>query len=600
MATPTQIEVSVDAEEYSRYESGKKTITATVSISGGAPYNSETIRVELTKARRSRDAVVATENVDFTSNSDPVVKEVTFYLPDIVDQDLIHLVRHGKYFVRAIDDATETVTGESEDFHVSIVTVDRLKSDFLFGIDLEATEQAAPKFQPTSLPVEIVDMSKTHPLGFQSLTYNYVRDNTANATASIGSGANGTVNITAVGQFSGQDGNDVAVEVVVPDSDGSLDVSLSGTTLTVELAVSGGSVDPTQNTATLIADAIDSLDDFEAQETGTGNDSIDSAEGPTQFTGGSSVIHRSISWGGGPSVSITAAGTYILPLGTQGLAKVGSRANKDYACIRVPSFLALPTESVTEQILIDRDSLDDDTLRRYIRQATEWVENDFLATYIEPTNVVTDRDPTTIQFAAGVNAPTPIFTDTDFDAIVSPLTYFVPRTQGSWVQIQTPHPQILRVDSLFGAIANTRVIDIDLEWIEISEQGGLIQLVPFNQEIAFDFVGLLWVNAIRGATELPNFWHYNAIVGLRDAPAEVQELVAKKAAIDALVVAGMALRPGVGSVSLSRDGVSESVSYTTGAEYGIYTGTINAYQNWIDSREKELRAKYRGVTMVVV
>jgi hypothetical protein len=125
-------------------------------------------------------------------------------------------------------------------------------------------------------------------------------------------------------------------------------------------------------------------------------------------------------------------------------------------------------------------------------------------------------------------------------------------------------------------------------------------LVPFNQEIAFDFVGLLWVNAIRGATELPNFWHYNAIIGLPETPCEVQELVAKYAAINALTVAGMALRPGVGSVSLARDGVSESVSYTTTAEYGIYTGTIKAYKDWIKEEGAKLRAKYRGVTMVVV
>lgn len=601
MATPTQIEVSVDDVEYSRYEEGRETITATVTITGGAPYVAEDIRVDLIKARRSRDAVVATATLSYTSNTDPVMMEATFYLPDIVDQDLIHLVRHGKYFVQATDAATETVVGTSDDFDISVVSVQRLKDDWLYGIDLKATELKAPKFQPSTLPIEIVEVVKTHPTGLFTLTYNYSEDVLTNATATIGSGGNGTVLITADGtEYDGVDGNSLAVEVVVPAGTSALDVSLVGTDLVVSLDATAGVPNPAANTATLIAAAIDALTEVSAVATGTGADSLSVAEGPTQFAGGTSNIVRTLSWNGGTAVSITGTGTYILPLGKTSPVGVCTTSSSEYICVRVKSLLALPEYSFTEQILIDKKTLDDATLRRFICQAIDWVENVLLATPIEPTNVVTDRDPTTIQFAAGVNAPTPIFTDTDFDKIVSPLTYFVPRTQGSWVQIQFPWPQLLRIDSLYGAIANTRVIDIDLEWIEHSEQGGLVQLVPFNQEIAFDFVGLIWVNAIRGATELPNFWHYNAIVGLRDAPCEIQELVGKVAAIKALVIAGQALRPGVGSVSLSRDGVSESVSYTTSAQYGIYTGTISAYKDWVQEQEAKLRAKYRGPTMIVV
>ena len=144
------------------------------------------------------------------------------------------------------------------------------------------------------------------------------------------------------------------------------------------------------------------------------------------------------------------------------------------------------------------------------------------------------------------------------------------------------------------------MIDIDLEWIEHSEQGGMIQLVPYNQEVAFDFVGLIWVNAIRGAAELPNFWHFNMIVGLREASGDLQELVAKKAAVEALQAASLAFRPGLGSLSLSRDGVSESVSYISSQQFGIYTGAITAYNEWIKDNEQKLRAKYRGMLITVV
>lgn len=611
MAAPTSIEVSVDRDEYSRYESGKKTITATVVITGGAPYSAEEITVDLIKARRSRDAVVATSTLTFTNTADPQSATAEFYLPDIVDQDLIHLARYGKYFVKATSVTDDTVYGETSDFDLSIVTVDRLKNDFLFGLDLSATEIKEPKFQPQSITgVTVEEVSRSHPSGVGELNYVYHEDHTSNATAAIGSGANGTVTITADGDLVGSDGNGYTVAVTVPTGNSPLSVSLSGNELTVALAVAASAPDPGANTATLIAAAIDALDDFSASASGTGADEITVAEGPTQFTGGATTVVRQLNWNGGPLVSITAGGTYILIsgnggegsggcAGTGGAGGIGS-PNPDYICVRVTSTLLMPESNVVEQLLITTKKIDDETLRKYLCQATAWVENDYLATFVEPTNVVTDRDPTTIQYSAGINAPAPIFTDTDFDYIWSPLTYFVPRTQGQWVKIQTPFPQLLRVDNLYGAIANTRVIDIDLEWIEHSEQGGLIQLVPFNQEIAFDFIGLLWSNALRGASELPNFWHYNVIAGLREAPCDIQELIAKKAAIDALVIAGQAIRPGLGSVSLSRDGVSESVSYINSAQYGLFTGTITAYKSWIEERGKELRAKYRGVTMVVV
>lgn len=611
MAAPTSIEVSVDRDEYSKYESGKQTITATVTITGGAPYTAEEVMVDLTKARRSRDAVVATTTLSFTNTADPQSATATFYLPDVVDQDLISLIRHGKYFVKATSVTDDAVYAESGDFDISIVTVDRLKNDFLFGLDLSATEIKEPKFQPQSITgVTVAEVSRTHPKGVYDLNYVYHQDHTANATAAIGSGADGTVNITANGDLVGSAGNGYTVAVTVPTGTSALSVSLSGNELVVALDVTGGVPNAAANTATLIAAAIDALDDFSAVASGTGADSISVAEGPTQFTGGASTTVRQLNWRGGPLVSITSSGTYILLSGNGGSGSGGcggtggaggfDSQNPDYICVRVTSALLMPTSNVTESLLIDTKKIDDETLRKYLCQATAWVENDYLATFVEPTNVVTDRDPTTIQYSAGINAPAPIFTDTDFDFIWSPLTYFVPRTQGQWVKIQTPFPQLLRVDNLYGAIANTRVIDIDLEWIEHSEQGGLIQLVPFNQEIAFDFIGLLWSNALRGASELPNFWHYNVIAGLRETPCDIQELIAKKAAIDALVIAGQALRPGLGSMSLSRDGVSESVSYINSAQYGLFTGTITAYKSWIEERGRELRAKYRGITMVVV
>ena len=124
--------------------------------------------------------------------------------------------------------------------------------------------------------------------------------------------------------------------------------------------------------------------------------------------------------------------------------------------------------------------------------------------------------------------------------------------------------------------------------------------MPFNQEVAFNFIGLVWVESLRGPVPLPNFWNFSALVGHRKTPKVLIELVAKKAAIDVLTIAGQAFRGGFSSQSVSRDGVSESVSYTASATFGIYSATIEDYRKWIEANIKELRGAFRGVNMVVL
>jgi hypothetical protein len=118
----------------------------------------------------------------------------------------------------------------------------------------------------------------------------------SDAVAAIGTGANGTVNVVADVGLSGPLGNTATVEVVDPaPANGALSAVDVAGVLTVTLAVAAGVLDTAANTATLVAAAIDALDDFSATASGTGADSLDAAEGPTPFAGGFSVA--SVSFG---------------------------------------------------------------------------------------------------------------------------------------------------------------------------------------------------------------------------------------------------------------------------------------------------------------
>jgi hypothetical protein len=113
--------------------------------------------------------------------------------------------------------------------------------------------------------------------------------NAHKATASIGTGDNGTVNI--VYDNYGTEGNDYDIAIVIAaGANAAMSAALSGTTITVTLGTGteAGVVASAKNTATLIAAAITALTPFTATKTGTGGDSISEAtEENVPFTGGS-------------------------------------------------------------------------------------------------------------------------------------------------------------------------------------------------------------------------------------------------------------------------------------------------------------------------
>jgi hypothetical protein len=304
---------------------------------------------------------------------------------------------------------------------------------------------------------------------------------------------------------------------------------------------------------------------------------------------------RALSWNGGPATTITAPGKYILKGGSSGPITV----TPDYVEIRVGAISSLPSVPVVESFIVEEQRIENSTLKSYIDKAISFVENELISCHLEPTVVITDPDPTRYIFTSSSGGVVSIPVNKDYDLISTALTYFSPK-KGSWISVRFPYMSILRVNLLYGVIASVRVIDIDPSWIQPSMAGGLIQLIPFNQDVAFSYVGLIWNSSLYGPAELPNFWRYSIVSGLRSCPPELIDLVCKKAAIDILTVLGAALRPGIGSTSLSRDGVSQSVSYVNTQKYGNFTGAIQSYQDYLKDNIPKLRAKYRGAQLVVV
>ena len=105
------------------------------------------------------------------------------------------------------------------------------------------------------------------------------------ASQKIGAGQDGEVTVTAATK--GAAGN--ALDIIVSDAgadDCEMTASIAAGVITVTLGKTGAILDPTKNTASLVAAAIDLLAEVTAAASGTGNDSLVAAEAKKDFTGG--------------------------------------------------------------------------------------------------------------------------------------------------------------------------------------------------------------------------------------------------------------------------------------------------------------------------
>jgi len=581
MAAPTSITVEVDRTEYARQEPGRNIVLVTIAVEGSS-LSGEQIQVQLIKARYNRDVVVTSKLVTLTTNG-PHFVQVSWDLCEIIDEKAVPKVRRGKYFVRATSVANPLVTADSANFRVSLITVEALKASFLHGAILSSAEVLFVVNQPQFITgVHIDEVSFGHPKGAHTLAYNYVIDQ-----------APEVLGVTTE-PFALVDGQTLVLRL-------NGGPALTATFNTAEFAAIGAA------TAAEVAAVINAeIPGVIASDDGTGKVKIvgdlvagtrsifvDSSGTATTTLGllnqsSTANVVRTLSWCGGPTQTIEAGvKTYILRRGTTAA----------YIKVRISSIAELPSQSHAEIIIVDRKPLDDAAIQGIIDQAISWVEDVAISVFLEPTRIVTEIDPDAIVFPP--DESTPILVGADWDKVVDALTYTTP-SAGHWINFRCPYYPLICFEELYGKLSNTRIVDVALEWIEAHEKTGFVELVPFNQEVAFNFIGLMWVESLRGPVPLPNFWNFTALVGFRKTPAVLIELAMKKAIMDLLTIAGQAYRGGIASTALSRDGVSESVSFTAAGMWGIYSAAIENYRKWIESELIRIRGAFRGPNMVVL
>jgi hypothetical protein len=281
----------------------------------------------------------------------------------------------------------------------------------------------------------------------------------------------------------------------------------------------------------------------------------------------------------------------IFPTGIQHVVLVES-CNSAWVKFRVDP-ARLPVGVTSEVLVLDRAKMDDESLREFITAAAHWVES-YLQIGIEPRVSMT-----------------PLLWNLNNRPFVDSLTQAVswqrPYQTDTWLSFHLPVRRLLKVYKLQGYFNSSLSVDIPVDmWETHDEYSGMVVFIPRSGGalVAWQSVQATFFQFMFARDVVQEFWNYDVAHGLRslDIPenAPIIEAVARKAAIDVLLQAGSALKAGISSESVSRDGVSESTSYTQSAMYGIYSHVTIPYQDWLDSNLPMLKRRLGGVSFVTL
>ena len=267
-----------------------------------------------------------------------------------------------------------------------------------------------------------------------------------------------------------------------------------------------------------------------------------------------------------------------------------NETQSEYAEVVVDPQQLAATPTTTEYLGVDRKVLDADTFASFVRQAQQYVES-ALTVPVElrraATVVVQQRYPRY------------------YDWTLEPVTYYRPYQTNQWLNINLPAVHVRKVYRLQGYFNDSLAVDISLDWVTVDRLTGLVQLVPRSGAlVSWSIVQSTFLTMLHSYEQVPGFWHYDIAYGLDDLQnptyAVVREAIAKKAAVEILLQAGAAYKPGIASEAVSRDGVSETVVYTQSAMYGLHASTIEPYVKWLNDTLPRLRQRLCGPNFVTL
>lgn len=185
-----------------------------------------------------------------------------------------------------------------------------------------------------------------------------------------------------------------------------------------------------------------------------------------------------------------------------------------------------------------------------------------------------------------------------------------------WGFLQTDNVPVLSVNKLELVYFNDEdgapitIQKIPQSWIRIQNHDGMLRLVPNTRvpsSLMINQNGGYFPELLRSQM-IPQAWKLTYTFGFEDGkiPQAINLAIGYIAATQALAVLGnIVLGAGIGSFSISLDGLSQSVNTTQSAENTVFSGLIKEYQGYLLGKTKDdpfallkiLKNYYQGQNM---
>lgn len=180
-----------------------------------------------------------------------------------------------------------------------------------------------------------------------------------------------------------------------------------------------------------------------------------------------------------------------------------------------------------------------------------------------------------------------------------------------WGYVKSTYP-IAYPDDLKGFINSVRQVNYPREWLSIKKTESVavwrnLYVIPNSgsergatmTQNSLVFNGVFPHLGYYGKTYIPNYWRLKYITGWRtdELPEDLVDIISKFAAINTLAIIGDYLYGvGIGSLSISLDGVSQNTPLTKSGKYGMFSGRIQMYIDDINNMMENAKYIYKGIT----
>lgn len=149
------------------------------------------------------------------------------------------------------------------------------------------------------------------------------------------------------------------------------------------------------------------------------------------------------------------------------------------------------------------------------------------------------------------------------------------------------------------------VVVLPQEWLRINKESGVIQSVPTAGTLSQIFMGQggEFIPRLFGGGYIPHLMRCEYVAGFAEGqiPADIVDIIGKVASLGAFNIFGdLIAGAGIATVSLSLDGLSQSIGTTSSATNAGYGSRILQYKGDVKEQLKTLRRYYNRVGGMVV